>query len=60
MTNMKLKLLKDYLKNYKNVLVSSTKSLTGHMLGASGAVEVIITLLSTGKGMIPPNINYEF
>lgn len=37
-----------------DVLVSSTKSMTGHMLGAAGAVEAIISVLSINKGVIPP------
>jgi len=40
----------------KNVLVSSTKSMTGHMLGAAGAVEAIIALMTLEKGIIPPTI----
>lgn len=44
---------------YKDILVSSTKSMTGHMLGASGAMEAIITLISMGEEIIPPNINYK-
>ncbi len=39
--------------------VSSTKSMTGHMLGAAGGVELIATLLSIKNGVIPPTINYE-
>ncbi|MBX6394837.1 MAG: beta-ketoacyl-ACP synthase II [Alicyclobacillaceae bacterium] len=39
--------------------VSSTKSMTGHMLGAAGAVEAIATLLTLREGKIPPTINYE-
>jgi beta-ketoacyl-acyl-carrier-protein synthase II len=38
--------------------ISSTKSMTGHMLGAAGAVEAIISLLSIKDGIKPPTINY--
>jgi len=41
------------------VNVSSTKSSTGHMLGAAGAVEFIVGILSAREGVIPPTINYE-
>ena len=43
----------------KGVNVSSTKSATGHMLGAAGAVEAIISALVVGNGVIPPTINYQ-
>lgn len=43
----------------KDLNVSSTKSATGHMLGAAGAVEAIISSLVVGKGVIPPTINYQ-
>jgi 3-oxoacyl-[acyl-carrier-protein] synthase II len=42
-----------------NVNVSSTKSMTGHMLGAAGAVEFIFGALATRDCVVPPTINYE-
>ncbi len=39
--------------------VSSTKSMTGHMLGAAGGMEAIATALTIDTGIIPPTINYE-
>ncbi len=43
----------------KDVNVSSTKSATGHMLGAAGAVEAVISTMVVGNGVIPPTINYH-
>lgn len=43
----------------KEVVVSSTKSMTGHLLGAAGGVEAIFTVLAIRDGIIPPTINYE-
>ncbi len=43
----------------QKVAISSTKSMTGHMLGAAGAIEFIATALALKNGLIPPTINYE-
>jgi 3-oxoacyl-[acyl-carrier-protein] synthase II len=42
-----------------NLKVSSTKSMTGHLFGAAGALEVIITPKSIEENIAPPTINYE-
>ena len=42
-----------------NVAISSTKSMTGHLLGAGGAVEAAASILSMQHATIPPTINYE-
>lgn len=43
----------------EKVAVSSTKSMTGHLLGAAGGVEAIATVMAIQEGIIPPTINYE-
>ncbi|MDD5409739.1 MAG: beta-ketoacyl-ACP synthase II [Candidatus Omnitrophica bacterium] len=43
----------------KKVMISSTKSVTGHLLGAAGGVEFLTCCLAIRDGVIPPTINYE-
>jgi len=52
--------IKSVFQEYaKSVSISSTKSQLGHLLGASGGVEMILCLLAMRDGVIPPTINYE-
>jgi 3-oxoacyl-[acyl-carrier-protein] synthase II len=44
----------------KDVAVSSTKSMTGHLLGAAGGVELAASALTVAKGIIAPTINYKY
>ncbi len=43
----------------KNISINSTKSMTGHLLGAAGAIESISTILALQNGIIPPTINHS-
>ncbi len=43
----------------RNLAISSTKSMTGHMLGATGAVEAVVTVLSISRGRVHPTANLE-
>ena len=52
--------IKEVFKEHAYSLsVSSTKSMTGHLLGATGAIEAIFSLLAIKEGILPPTINYE-
>lgn len=46
-------------KDWNNVLVSSTKGNTGHLLGAAGGVEAVICSKALENGIVPPTINYK-
>ena len=53
-----IKAISQVFKNHSYKLnISSTKSMTGHLLGAAGAVEAIASILALSKGIIPPTIN---
>jgi 3-oxoacyl-[acyl-carrier-protein] synthase II len=43
----------------KGLMVSSTKSMTGHLLGAAGGLEAVVTVLALSRGVLPPTINVE-
>lgn len=43
----------------KNINISSTKSMTGHLLGAAGGIEAIAVAMAIHEGKVPPTINYE-
>ena len=45
--------------NAYNIPVSSTKSMTGHALGAAGGIEAVFSVLAIKEGKLPPTINYE-
>lgn len=54
-----LAIKKVFGEHARKVVISSTKSMTGHMLGAAGAVEAMAAVMAMKEGCIPPTINYE-
>ncbi len=52
-------LLKIFGSNNRGPLISATKSATGHLLGASGAIEAIFSVKALGESIVPPTINLE-
>ncbi len=54
-----LSMKKAFGEHSKKVMVSSTKSVTGHLLGAAGGVEFVACCLAIRDGVVPPTINYE-
>lgn len=48
-----------FSKDPKNLHINATKSMTGHLLGAAGAIEAIVCLKAINEGVIPPTINTE-
>ena len=60
MINLKRAAIKEVFGEHAYKLaMSSTKSMTGHLLGAAGGVEAIFSVLAIKEGIIPPTINYE-
>jgi 3-oxoacyl-[acyl-carrier-protein] synthase II len=57
-TNETIAIKKVFGDAARKVMVSSTKSMTGHMLGAAGGVETAFCALALARGVIPPTINY--
>jgi 3-oxoacyl-[acyl-carrier-protein] synthase II len=48
-----------FKEHSSRLMVSSTKSMTGHLLGAAGAIESVFSVLAVRDGAVPPTINYE-
>lgn len=57
---MELSAIKEiFAENIDNLAVSSTKSMTGHLLGAAGAIEALFSILAIRDGIAPPTINLD-
>lgn len=56
---VELNAINKLFKNSNKIDISATKSMTGHLLGAAGAVEAILSIKAIEKGIIPPTINIE-
>jgi len=54
-----LAIKKVFGEHARKLAISSTKSMTGHTLGAAGGIEAAISVLALARGMLPPTINYE-
>ncbi|MFK7817073.1 MAG: beta-ketoacyl synthase [Planctomycetaceae bacterium] len=54
-----LAIRKAFKEHADRVQVSSTKSMTGHMIGAAGGIELIASALALREGVLPPTINYD-
>ncbi len=54
-----LAIKKAFGEHANNLSISSTKSMTGHLLGASGAIEAIFSVLAVKDNFVPPTINYK-
>lgn len=55
-----LKAIKEVFGDHaKNININSTKSMTGHLLGAAGAIEAIASILAMENSLVPPTINHE-
>jgi 3-oxoacyl-[acyl-carrier-protein] synthase II len=52
-------ILRLFGEHAKDIYVNSTKSMTGHLLGAAGAIEGFATIMAIKEGVIPPTINFE-